>query len=205
MSFVSLFSVSQLPLFCVSSFCWITAPHTLIQAQLLFHTTPFTWVNSSSQWCMQVACFPMSLMMAAFEGSKVCQIYQGKGRGETPFDILPYSIWSFPGPRSLDVRKVKQQKKRVITIQFPCNTPSSLKDWRFRLLFQSQDWQIQQLFDNGTQKIYYGIRRNMLASWRFCELAPQERSHFICFQILLHLKSSSILQVGKYLWKLNEF
>lgn len=52
---------------------------------------------------------------------------------------------------------VKQQQllkreESAINIQWSCNTYSSLKDRRTSLLFQSQHWQTQQLFDNEALK-----------------------------------------------------
>lgn len=154
---------------------------------------------------MQVACLPTSLMTAAFEGSKVCQIYQEKGRGETTFDILPYSIWSFPGPRRFDVKMVKQQKKRVITIQLPCNTHSSLKDWRFRLLFQSQDWQIQQLFDNGTQKNLLWDQEKYVSISAILWTCPTGKEPFHLFSNNSPLEIFKHFTSRKVSLKINEF
>lgn len=153
---------------------------------------------------MQVACLPMTLITAAFEGSKVCQIYQKK-KGEKRPHLIFSNIWGFPG--SFNVKMVKQQllkkEKCVITIQLLCNTHSSIKKKTHGSIFffkvkidKYNNYLIMEL-----RKIYCGTRKNMLAFRWFCKLAPQERSHFIRFQILLHIKSSSILQIEKFLWK----
>lgn len=44
---------------------------------------------------------PMSLITGAFDGSKVCQIYQGKEKKKTTFDILQHL--SFPWAQKFDV------------------------------------------------------------------------------------------------------
>lgn len=80
-----------------------------------------------------------------------------------------------------------------------------LKRLKDQVPFQSQDWQIQQLFDNGAQKIYYETKRDMLASQQFCELAPQEGSDYMCFQILPRIKFFMHFTNRKMYLKINEF
>lgn len=54
------------------------------------------------------------------------------------------------------------------------------------------------------RKIYYGTKRNMLASQLLCELAPQEGSACICFQIL-HTKFFTRFTNRKIALKISKF
>lgn len=81
------------------------------------------------------------MIIASFEDSKVRQIYHEKGQGKknnkkerkNTFDILPHLSLLWAG--GFDVAMVKQLLKeevRVINIQSPCNSRSSLKGARAR-------------------------------------------------------------------------